>query len=239
DYKNFVDNPHYRGLGASQLGWAWTTMHLGVYQPVSWMFLELQYTVFGLDGRWYHLVSLLLHAIDMVLLFVLSVVLLRRLWPDYYATNPWTCVLSSGLAVVWYAVHPLRVEAVAWASCQPYLVCTFFYLLAVLCYLRAFPAGEARQTRWIALSFGMCVLALLAKAVAVSIPFVLLLLDIYPLRRVGSVESGWFGVAAKRIWLEKLPFLAVSAVFMVIAVAAKRQETLVEAMQLHGLAAWQ
>ncbi|HJZ97658.1 MAG TPA: hypothetical protein VKE70_14210, partial [Candidatus Solibacter sp.] len=51
DYKNFVDNPHYRGLGASQLGWAWTTMHLGVYQPVSWMFLELQYTVFGLDGR--------------------------------------------------------------------------------------------------------------------------------------------------------------------------------------------
>lgn len=223
DDRNFTNNPHYWGIGPGQLQWAWTTTLLGVYQPISWMVLELQHAAFGLDPHGYHLVSVLLNAADTLLLYALAVMLLRRYWPDDYAQAPWTCLLSSALVVGLFAVHPLRVEVVAWASCQPYLVCTFFCLLTILCYFRAFPVESAARRGWIGLAFICFLAALLSKAVAVGIPIVLLILDAYPLRRIGWKEiGGWFGAAGRRVWLEKLPFLAASIPFMLVAVAAKR-----------------
>ena len=223
DEANFVQNSHFRGLGVANIKWAWITSLLGVYQPVAWMAFEAQYCVFGLDPRGYHLVSILLHAANTVLLFLLAVLLLRRYSRDYYSQSPLICLTGAALATGLYAVHPLRVEPVAWASCQPYLVCVFFYLLAIGAYLLAFPSESQTKWRWLAASFLFTVLALFSKALAVSVPFVLLILDVYPLRRIGWKErGGWFGRNTIRVWLEKLPYFAAAAIFMLIATSVRR-----------------
>ena len=176
-----------------------------------------------LDPRGYHLTSLLLQVANAVVLYVLTVALLVRCRTDSCLESPWTCSLSAGLATALFAVHPLRVEAVAWASCQPYLPCVLFSMLAVLAYLRAFPMDSSPRWGWLVGSFLLFVAALLFKAVAVSLPAVLLILDVYPLRRFRDGTGRWFGASARRALLEKVPFVMVSLVFMGLAIAAKPQ----------------
>ncbi len=221
DELNFIKNAQYRGLGWAQVKWAWTTFLLGVYQPLAWLLFEVQYVVFGLDPRGYHLTGLVLHAAAAVALYALTVALLVRCRPDLFLYDPWARAVGAGLATAMFAVHPLRVEAVAWASCQPYLPCALFAMLAVLAYLRAVGAGPSPRRGWLAASFGLFVAAMLSKAAAVSLPAVLVILDVYPLRRLGGGPGRWLGPSARRVWLEKLPFVAMSLVFMALAVAAK------------------
>ena len=223
DDENFLDNPYFRGLGAAQVKWAWTTFWLGVYQPLAWLLFEAQYVFCQLDPRGYHLTSLLLHVANAVVLYVLTVALLVRCRTDSCLESPWTCSLGAGLATALFAVHPLRVEAVAWASCQPYLPCVLFSMLAVLAYLRAFPTGSSPRWGWLVGSFLLFVAALLFHAVAVSLPAVLLILDVYPLRRFGDGPGRWFGASARRALLEKVPFVMTSLLFMGLAIAAKPQ----------------
>jgi protein O-mannosyl-transferase len=223
DSENFVDNPYFRGLGMAQLKWAWSTLWVGVYQPLAWMLFGAQYTIWKLDPRGFHLTSALFHALNTVVLYVLTVTLLVRCRPDYYVKNPWSCALGAGLATAVFAVHPLRVEAVAWASCQPYLPCALFAMLAVLAYLHAFPMDSSPRWSWFVGSFVLFVAAQLFKAPAVTLPAVLLILDVYPLRRFGIGPGSWFGPAARRALLEKAPFILVSLIFMGIAMVAKPQ----------------
>ena len=223
DYQNFLDNPYFRGLGAAQVKWAWSTSLVGAYQPLAWLLFEVQYVFCQLDPRGYHLTSLLFQVANAVVLYVLTMALLVRCRTDCCLESPWTCSLSAGLATALFAVHPLRVEAVAWASCQPYLPCILFSMLAVLAYLRAFPMDSSPQWGWLAGSFLLFVAALLFKAVAVSLPAVLLILDFYPLRRFADETGRWFGASARRALLEKVPFVMPSLLFMGLAIAAKPQ----------------
>ena len=127
DEINFVDNPHFRGLGLAQMKWAWTTFWLGVYQPLAWLFFEAEYTFWKLDPRGYHLTSVVLHTANAIVLYILTVSLLVRCRLALWLKSPWTCLLGSWFATAFFVVHPLRVEPVAWASCQPYLPCAFFF----------------------------------------------------------------------------------------------------------------
>ncbi len=221
DDPNFRDNPYFRGLGAAQVKWAWTTFWVGVYQPLAWLLFEVQYSLCELDPWGYHLTSVLLQVANAVVLYVLTVALLVRCRTDACLESPWTYSLSAGLATALFAVHPLRVEAVAWASCQPYLPCAMFSMLSVLAYLRAFPKDSSPRWRWLVGSFLLFVAALLFKAVAVSLPAVLLILDVYPLRRLPDGTGRWFGASARKALLEKVPFVATSLLFMRLAIAAK------------------
>jgi tetratricopeptide (TPR) repeat protein len=221
DSENFLYNPSYRGLGLAQLKWAWTTLWVGVYQPLAWWLFGAQYVVWKLDPRGYHLTSLLFHAANAVVLYVLTMTVLVRCRPDPLLQRPWTCALGAGLATALFAVHPLRVETVAWASCQPYLPCALFFMLAVLTYLRAFPSDYPPRRAWLVGAFVLFVAALLSKAVAVSLPAVLLILDVYPLRRFGDGPGRWSGPSVRKAVWEKVPFVLVSLVFMGLALAAR------------------
>jgi len=223
DDKNFLDNPHYRGLAIDQIKWACTTFWVGVYQPIAWLLFEAEYVFWKLDPRGYHLTSVILHATNAVVLYVLTVTVLVRYGRDSLLKGPWTYPLSAGLATALFAVHPLRVETVAWASGQPYLVCALFSMLAVLVYLHSFGLGlsQGRTGLGLVATFVLFVAALLSKAAAVTLPAVLLILDVYPLRRFGEGRGRWFAPAARKILYEKVPFIAVSLIFMVLAIAAR------------------
>ena len=221
DPDNFLDNVGFRGLGLRNIRWAWTNMIIGVYQPMAWMLLEVQYLFTGLNPYGYHLASALMHALNTAVLFVLTLALVKRCRPDLAELHPANSVLISSFATALFATHPMRTEVVAWASAQPYLPCAFFSMLSVLAYLRANPLGSTRpRPRWLLATFVLYALAVLSKAAAIPLPAVFLVLDVFPLRRLGGIR-GWSGAWARQSVLEKVPFFALTTVFMVAAVVAR------------------
>lgn len=222
DIQNFLDNPHYRGLGWPQLHWMWTTFHLGHYVPLTWMTLGLDYVLWGMDPQGYHLTSLVLHAANAVLVYVLGRRLLARALPQLPPSGP-ALRLGSVFAALLFAVHPLRVESVAWATERRDVLCGFFYLLAVLGYLRyCAPAPDQGRgdRKWYWASVACAGFALLSKSMAVSLPVILLILDVYPLGRLGGRTPGWLGGAARPVWIEKIPFILLSLAASVVALVA-------------------
>ena len=221
DPDNFLDNVGFRGLGWNNIRWAWTTMIIGVYQPVAWMLLEVQYLFSGLNPYGYHLASALMHGLNSATLFVLTLALARRCRPDLFAREAGQVVPMAALAVALWAAHPMRTEVVAWASAQPYLPCAFFAMLSVMAYLKANPAeGGPVRSRWLLACFVLYATAVLSKAAAIPLPAVFLVLDAYPLRRLDP-SRGWRDSANRGVFGEKLPFFALCGVFMAAAVLAR------------------
>jgi hypothetical protein len=220
DPKNVLDNVWFRGVGWPQTAWAWTTKHLGVYQPLGWMLLGAEWSLWGLDPRGYHLTSLALHLATVLALYGLTVALLTIGRPRLMAEDPGAIHAAACLGVALYAVHSLRVEAVAWVSCQSYLPCALFAVLTTWAYVRAHPRPGRARPAWLATSLGLFAVALLCKAPALGLPAVLLVLDVHPLRRLPGGD-GWFGPSARRVYLEKLPFVAASVLFGVLAIWAR------------------
>ena len=224
DDGNFLRNPNFRGLGWANIAWAWKTTLLGVYQPLGWMLYEAEYAAWGMNARGYHIVSLAFHAANAAALYCVTVALLKRALPQAQAT---ALRGPSALAVALCMAHPLRTEPVAWLSCQSYLPSVFCMLLALLAYLRsnepARNVSSPQKVGWLAASLGLLFVAVLFKPVAMTFPAVLVLLDIYPLKRVGwgGGWNAWVGPEARRVWLEKVPFVALGFVFALIAMRSK------------------
>jgi len=192
DDENFLDNPNYRGLGATQLRWMFTTFLMGHYIPVTWMSLGLDYVVWGMRPAGYHLTNLLLHAANAVLFYFMALRLLRARVADRSTHGSLALTLGSAFATLLFAVHPLRAESVAWITERRDVLSGLFYLGAIVAYLRYCDGGvpEGSRTRgtrrWYWASLGLFALALLSKAMTVTLPVILLVLDVYPLRRLGD-----------------------------------------------------
>jgi tetratricopeptide (TPR) repeat protein len=226
DPKTFINNPHFRGIGVDQLRWAWTTFLLGVYQPFAWMLFEAEYAIWGLDPFGSHLVSLVLHAANTVLLYFVCLVLMDRARPPTLRASSWPRLAGAAAATALFAVHPLRTEAVAWASCQPYLPCATFSLLSVFAYVNAYPVDRPPKRAWQIAAFVAFVASLLAKAASVTLPAVLLVLDIYPLRRIFEPTN-----SVRRLFellVDKIPYAVTSALFVRIAFAATAHTTAIK-----------
>ncbi|MBI3607115.1 MAG: hypothetical protein HY207_04020, partial [Nitrospirae bacterium] len=221
DPHNFTNNPAYQGLGWSQLTWMATTFHLGVYQPLAWAAAGLEYTIGGLDPAVYHVGSWLLHAATAAMVYAIAVLLLAPSAPS--PTRLRVCAAAAALV---FAVHPLRVEAVAWASAQGYPLAGMLFAGSIAAYLRAHrwperasdPSGASAVHRaWFIVSLTLGLLAYLAKPISVTLPAMLVILDWFPLRRLGG-NSG-FGRAS--VWIEKLPYAIPAAVVAIVAPLAR------------------
>src|SRR2546427_20717 len=217
DNDNFLDNPHYRGLAWTHLRWMWTT-HLGHYIPLTWMTLGLDSLLWGMNPVGYHLMSLLLHAANAVVFFFVVRRILTRALPSL-SERGHALTVSAGFAALVFAIHPLRVESVAWVTERRDVLSGLFYLVTILVYLRACE-GEERGRRWYWLAVATVVFALLSKSMVVTLPVVLLILDVYPLRRLGGA-IGWWSEPARRVYVEKIPFVLLAAAASAIAVMAQ------------------
>src|SRR5437867_4559767 len=217
DAENFLDNPHYRGLGWSQLHWMWTT-HQSHYIPLTWMTHGLDYLLWGMNPFGYHLTSLLLHAANAVAFFFVVRRILKRALPGP-SERGHALTVSAGVAALVFAIHPLRVESVAWVTERRDVLSGLFYLLTILLYLRACEReARGRGRYWLSVAMFGC--ALLSKSMVVNLPVVLVILDVYPLRRLGG-SIGWWSEAARRIYIEKIPFVLLAAAASAIAVMAQ------------------
>jgi protein O-mannosyl-transferase len=231
DSINFVGNPDYRGLGWSQIEWMLTATLMGHYIPLTWLSFGLNYALGGMNPWGYHLGNLLLHAANATLVYLIARRLLAAAWGDGsqkgHTTGP--VLLAGAFAATVFGAHPLRVESVAWITERRDVLCGLFFLLAVLAYLKGLERGADLQPVWKGLSLAAGVAALLSKAAAMPLPAVLLLLDLYPLRRR---SAGW-----RRLAVEKLPYAALATATAVVALIALPRGTAVTSYDAYGAAA--
>ena len=208
DNVNFLSNPHYRGLGPAQLRWMFTSAISGHWIPLTWLTLGADYLVWGMNPFGYHLTSVVVHGVNAVLLFVVAARLLAHAVPGAPEHARQLGALAAALA---WALHPLRAESVAWVTERRDVVSGAFALLTVLAYVTMTERQGAARRRWLVLALVAYTAALAAKSIVMGLPIVLVLLDVYPLRR------------GLRAWREKMPFVALAAVFAVVSlvVAAK------------------
>lgn len=240
DEANIIENPHYRGLGPDQLRWMFTTFHMGHYQPLSWMSLGLDYLLWRDDPFGYHLTNLLLHVANAVLVYLLALAMLadRTTDPATVTRPTWVGHLAALLAALLFANHPLRVESVVWVTERRDVLSSFFLLLAVLFYLHAHAGATVKRTGvWVTAAVVVFTLSLLSRAMGVTLPVVLLVLDWYPLRRLGGRPRGWTDRRARRVYLEKLPFLVLATGFAVVAPLAQQAAAATVSLEEHGLVA--
>ncbi len=204
DPSTIVDNPRLAAPGI--LKWAFTTSEMSHYQPLAWLVWSASKTAFGLDATGFHALSLAGHLLNVALVYLLGLRLSSL--AGLQAPRGQTSAVVGAFA---FAIHPLRVESVAWASAFPYVLSLVFLLSSLVAYLTwAGLAGEAGRTRRAGSSLWLSVilyaLSQLTRASAVAFPFVLLLIDVYPLRRLhGRRGDSW-----QRLIVEKIPFFVVA-----------------------------
>jgi tetratricopeptide (TPR) repeat protein len=232
DPQNFLANPHYRGLGPAQLRWIVTGVVMGHWMPVTWLTHGLDHVLWGMNPAGYHLGNVLLHAANAALFFLVARRLLALALP---AAGAGALRLGGVAAALLFALHPLRVESVAWITERRDVLAAGFYLLTVLAWLRATGAEGGTRRRWYLLSVGLYALGLMSKSMLVSLPLVLLILDVYPLRRLDP--RGWRSPAGRAVLLEKVPYLALAAAMVAITSATMSATVGVTSFGLYGPAA--
>ncbi len=202
------NNEHVRsGVSWENARWAFSTGCASHWHPLTWLSHMLVCEFFGLDAGWHHLTNVLLHCVNTILLFLVFQKITGRLW-------------ESAFVAALFALHPLRVESVAWVTERKDLLSTFFWLLTMWSYVLYAERGGFLRYLVVAVLLG---LGLMSKPMLVTLPFVLLLLDYWPLGRVRAaklVESGLAeganGRMRKRtptgLILEKIPLFVLTAV---------------------------
>src|SRR5947208_7832377 len=181
-----------RGVTLGGLAWAFTTFHTGNWHPLTWIGHMIDSQLFGMFAGGHLLVNALIHVANTLLLFWFLLATTRARWP-------------SALVAALFALHPLHVESVAWASERKDTLSTFFGLLSLIAYVRYTEAPSIRRYAWTAITLA---LGLMAKPILVTWPFVMLLLDYWPLRRFEITSRR---EVATKVWLlvrEKLPLFA-------------------------------
>ena len=213
-----------RGLSFEGVKWAFTTGRASNWHPVTWLSHMLDCQVFGLKSGGHHLVNVFFHTANTLLLFFILYRMTGALW-------------ASAFVAALFAMHPLHVESVAWVSERKDVLSTFFWLLVMWAY-----AGYVKRPKVI--KYGLVVLffafSLMSKPMMVTGPFVLLLLDFWPLERVrfGKLVDSGSGPGQKSavyLVIEKLPLFLCSVVSSVVTFLAQRAGGAVPTMESLGM----
>lgn len=225
DEEYVVGNIHIRSMDAALLGWAFSTFYASNWHPFTWVSHAVDYRLWGLEPSGHHLSSIILHALNTLLVTLLMVGFLRFCYRGESGARK--ILIASGITGLLFGLHPVHVESVAWVSERKDLLFSFFFLLSIIFYVRYAADSKSASLRGSSFlktatdcrygtSLILFCLSLLSKPMAVSLPLVLLILDWYPLRR-------WEGEAERvSLLIEKIPFIALSAASSVITIMAQK-----------------
>ena len=212
DRDYITENPHVlTGWTMNNVAWAFSTAYAGNWHPLTWLSHMADFALFGLRPAWHHLVSLLLHTANALLLLLWLNTLTRAFW-------------RSAVVAALFALHPMHVESVAWAAERKDVLSAFFFLLTLLAYGRYARKPPTRSSSWYAAALGLFALGLMCKPMLVTVPGVLLLVDFWPLRRLETVP--W-----RRLALEKVPFLTLSLASCVLTFLVQQRAGAVSSLE--------
>jgi tetratricopeptide (TPR) repeat protein len=204
------------GLTSESISWAFTTFHTGQWYPVTWFSHMLDYQLYGLHAKGHHLTSLFLHITSALILFIVLFRMTGAIW-------------QSAFVAAMFAFHPLNVESVAWIAERKNVLSTLFWLLTMWAYI--YYAEKPTLKRY-GLVFLFFTLGLMSKPMLVTLPFVLLLLDYWPLRRFqfgqerGDNEISEKNTAKRseafRLVLEKVPLFLLTVGLSIVTFSAQK-----------------
>ncbi len=209
DDNNYVsENLHVQqGVTSQSVAWAFTTFQEGNWHPLTWISHMIDWTLYGKDPAGYHVANVCLHAANAILLFLLFLTITGFLG-------------RSAMVASLFALHPAHVESVAWIAERKDLLCAFFWFFALLGYVWYVRKPSWKRLIWVVLAFAC---ALMSKPMAVTLPFTLLLLDYWPLRRMTFAPNAGahrFSSLGK-LCLKKWPLFLMSAASSVVTVRAQ------------------
>lgn len=232
DDMNFRDNAGFRGLAPGYVAWMFQSGYMGHYQPLSWLSLAIDYErAGGLDHpEVFHRTNIAIHAFTAMLFYFLARRLLRLAFmrgaPDRVVGEPSAIALclAAGLAAIYFAAHPLRVESVAWITERRDVLSGAFFVGSLLAYIRAVSPGEVeiRSHLWHLISVLLALLSLLSKAWGMALPLIMLVLDLYPIRRVHADLSQPRMRQLLAVAYQKVPFLLLSFYAGITAIMSQR-----------------
>ena len=233
DNVNFQDNPSFRGGSGRDRSWAALTSTLfGHYIPVTRLSWVFNHALGGMSPWGYHVTNVLLHAMNAVIAYLVA----RRLLeagarPGGEGVRQADLSVGAAAAALFWSLHPLRAEPVAWITGRADVLCGTFVLLATWLYLKATEVeGTTARPAFLAASAAALAAGILSKGVAVTLPVVLLALDVYPLRRLPRVGLG-------RLLREKIPLFAVSLVGAIVIAIALKQGAQLNRGESYGIVA--
>jgi protein O-mannosyl-transferase len=221
DTRNIVENSHYRGLTPSHLSWMFTTFYMGHYHPLTWLSFGVDYLVWGMNPTGYHFTNLALHVLNAVVFYFLIKTILNHVSNFRLYRHTLAFKLCCIIGTWFFALHPLRVESVAWVTERRDVLSGLFYMLTIIMYLRMQNEQYRHRKLWYVLSLLFFLASLLSKAWGIMLPFVLLVLDIYPLRRLTAASPSRTALWKKLITEKSLYFLA-ALCFAVLAIHAQK-----------------
>jgi hypothetical protein len=217
-----TENPNVnKGISRESILWAFTTLHASNWHPLTWISHMLDCELFGLNPFWHHLTNLLLHIANTIMLFWILKKISGAIWPSAFVAAA-------------FALHPLHVESVAWIAERKDVLSVFFWMLTMIAYVRYAERPDIGRYLLVVLAF--C-LGLLSKPMLVTLPFVLLLLDYWPLERLQlsqpkkdkiyskskSAKSSYQSAPWWLLIMEKIPLLVLSVVSSIITLIAQQK----------------
>ncbi len=217
DNHYIYDNPLVTGgISWQSIGQAFTQPHYYMWHPLTTISHIVDYQLFGLNPLGHHLVSVAIHIANVILFF----------WILNKATG---AIWASAFVAAVFALHPLQVESVAWAAERKTVLSGLFWLLTMAVYIRYARKPTISRYLWVFLVFGLCIMT---KPVVVTLPFMLLLLDYWPLERIGGQATKSITKAsAGRLIVEKIPLLVLSVILSVVTLAAQRGGGVVQTLE--------
>ena len=237
EFINYDDNAYItdnaqvqKGLTSKGIIWAFTTSHTGNWHPLTWISHMLDCELYGLNPEGHHLTNVLFHMANAILLFVVLRWMTGAIW-------------RSGLVAALFALHPLHVESVAWAAERKDVLSTFFWMLTMVAYVHYVNRPGGKRYLLVLITFS---LGLMAKPMLVTLPFVLLLLDYWPLNRFkpravpGSVEDQPLGFRSSgddkspilKAVMEKTPLFLMSLFSCVVTVMAQQEAGAISTLEI-------
>jgi Flp pilus assembly protein TadD len=198
DRQYIVDNVNLQhGFSGAAIKWAFTAFYSSNWHPLTWLSHTLDYSLYGLDPSGHHLTNLAFHIANVILLFLLLQNLTAKIW-------------SATFVALLFAIHPMHVESVAWASERKDVLSTFFFLLTLLAYARYTKLVAAKKrSSWFVygLTLVLFALGLMAKPMLVTLPGILFLLDFWPLQRFQFPLKNQPKSLLCLLLIEKIPFI--------------------------------
>lgn len=213
DNKYIIENNHIKsGINADSVKWAFTTLYFGYWHPVTWISHMLDWNLFGTNASSHHLINLLLHIGSVLLLFFFMCQVTKQIWPSAFVS-------------ALFALHPLRVESVAWAAERKDVLSMFLGMASIYTYSLY---TEKHKLSQYFICFLLFALSLMSKPLWVTLPFILLLLDYWPL---GRWTIGKSPTSTVRLIGEKIPFIFLTVIFSLVTFHAQNSVGAIPSME--------
>ena len=241
DNKYVYENEHIRSLDFKLLKWSFG-FHILNWHPLTLLSHSIDYALWGLNPIGHHLTNIIFHSVNTFLLFVLIVYLLANVSlakSSFSETNYKTAtgnIIAASVAALLFGIHPIHVESVAWVAERKDVLSTFFVLLSLIFYSKYVIKQETKKTNsqplYYISSLIFFILALMSKPMAVTLPFILIILDIYPFQRFSFKKV--FRAHIKLV-MEKIPFVFFSLISTILTVIAQHSGGAITSLKVYPL----